>query len=262
MSRPTRPASAGSSPAAGRVIAGRTAAPRRHVPRPGASDPARSPRTAPGGTRTAGHGSQQPAPARRWRPRRARSGADGGRARPYLPATVANVSPFSEPLRALVRRDAMDTGVAVGTQSVGRRRGRVYYGWVVLVVAALGMVGTFPGRSLGRGLITEPLLDDLRLERVTFGWITLWATLIGSTFSPACGTLLDRFGTRVVLTLNALLLGVAVLAMSRVASAPALAVTLTLTLGLGQSALSAASLAVVGKWFVRRIDVAMAVFAA
>jgi MFS family permease len=155
----------------------------------------------------------------------------------------------------------MDTGVAVGT-AIERRRGRVYYGWVVLVVAALGMVGTFPGRSLGRGLITEPLLADLRLDRVTFGWITLWATLIGSTFSPACGTLLDRFGTRVVLTLNALLLGVAVLAMSRVASAPALAVTLTLTLGLGQSALSAASLAVVGKWFVRRIDVAMAVFAA
>jgi sugar phosphate permease len=66
----------------------------------------------------------------------------------------------------------------------------------------------------------------------------------------------------VVLTLNALLLGAAVLAMSRVQSAAALAATLTLTLGLGQSALSAVSLALVGKWFVRRIDVAMAVFAA
>jgi MFS family permease len=102
----------------------------------------------------------------------------------------------------------------------------------------------------------------LRLSRVAFGWITLWATLIGSGFSLACGPLVDRAGTRVALTLNALLLGAAVLAMSRVQSAAALAVTLTLTLGLGQSALSAVSLSVVGKWFVRRIDPAMAVFAA
>ena len=150
---------------------------------------------------------------------------------------------------------ALDYGTARG-------RGRFYYGWVVLVVAAAAMVCTFPGRSLGRGLITEPLLADLRLGRVTFGWITLVATLIGSLFSLACGPLVDRLGTRVVLTLNGLLLGAAVLAMSRAQSAAALAVTLTLTLGLGQSALSAVSLSVVGKWFVRRIDPAMAVYAA
>lgn len=155
----------------------------------------------------------------------------------------------------------MSTGLALDMPSE-RRPGRVYYGWVVVVVAAAAMVGTFPGRSLGRGLITEPLLADLRLGRVAYGWMTLWATLIGSTFSLACGPLVDRAGTRVVLTCNGLLLGLAVLAMSRVQSAAALAVTLTLTLGLGQSALSAVSLAVVGKWFVRRIDVAMAVYAA
>ena len=31
-----------------------------------------------------------------------------------------------------------------------RQRTRIYYGWVVVVVAALSMVSTFPGRSLGR----------------------------------------------------------------------------------------------------------------
>src|SRR3954471_17190668 len=107
----------------------------------------------------------------------------------------------------------MDSGLAVEL-STERRRGRVYYGWVVVFVAALAMVGTFPGRSLGRGLITEPLLAELQLSRVAFGWITLWATLIGSAFSVACGPLVDRAGTRIVLTLNALLLGLAVLAMS------------------------------------------------
>ena len=35
---------------------------------------------------------------------------------------------------------------------------RMYYGWIVLVVAALAMVGTLPGRTQGLGLVTEPLL--------------------------------------------------------------------------------------------------------
>src|SRR5690242_5785976 len=142
-----------------------------------------------------------------------------------------------------------------------RERPGIYYGWIVLVVAALSMVCTFPGRSLGRGLITEGLLTDLRLDKIAFGQITLWATLIGSAFSLACGPLIDRLGARVILTFNALALGAAVLAMSRVQSPASLAITLTLTLGLGQSALSVVSMSIVGKWFIRRIDTAMAVYA-
>lgn len=149
---------------------------------------------------------------------------------------------------SVIRWSAMLNQIALESE-VPRERGRIYYGWVVLIVAAAAMVGTFPGRSIGRGLITEPLLADLRLDRVAFSWITLAATLAGSVFSLACGPLVDRLGTRVVLAANALLLGTSVVAMSRVESRAALAATLTLTLGLGQSALSAVSLSVVGKWF-------------
>ena len=51
------------------------------------------------------------------------------------------------------------------TAAAGRFVGRdIYYGWVVLGVAALAMVGTLPGRTQGLGLITEPLLADLGVE--------------------------------------------------------------------------------------------------
>src|SRR5258706_9420504 len=116
-----------------------------------------------------------------------------------------------------------------------RERVGVYYGWIVLVVAALAMVATLPGRTLGLGLITEPLLADLKLARVDYGWMNLWGTLIGSFFSLACGPVIDRAGTRVVLTFNPLLLGIVVLAMTHVHSAMSLAVTPTPTRGLGQS---------------------------
>jgi MFS family permease len=136
----------------------------------------------------------------------------------------------------------------------------MYRGWIVLLIAAAAMVGTLPGRTQGLGLVTEPLLSDLGIGRVEYAQLNLWATLIGSLFAIGIGRFIDRFGTRLVLTAIALALGVAVAMMSGVHSFWALAVTITLTRGLGQSALSVISLAMVGQWFVRRIDMAMAVY--
>jgi MFS family permease len=63
-----------------------------------------------------------------------------------------------------------------------------------------------------------------------------------------------------VLTVVALALGAVVCAMSTATSVEALAAGVTLSRALGQSALSVVSLAMIGYWFVRRIDVAMAIY--
>ncbi|MDP1570555.1 MAG: MFS transporter [Vicinamibacterales bacterium] len=137
---------------------------------------------------------------------------------------------------------------------------RPYYGWTVLAVAAAAMVGTLPGRTQGLGLVTEPLLADLGLDRVGWAQINFWATLIGSGFALGIGRILDRAGARLVLTLTALALGVIVLAMSAASGLLAMAVLVTLTRGVGQSALSVISLTMVGQWFVRRVSLAMGVY--
>lgn len=139
-------------------------------------------------------------------------------------------------------------------------RSRVFYGWTVLAVAAAAMVGTLPGRTQGLGLVTEPLLADLGLDRVAYAELNLWATMLGAFFALGIGRVLDRYGSRVVLTAVALMLGAVVCAMSQVSGFAMLAVMVTLTRGLGQSALSVVSLAMVGQWFVRRIDTAMAMY--
>ncbi len=138
---------------------------------------------------------------------------------------------------------------------------RVFYGWVVLGVAALAMVGTLPGRTQGLGLITEPLIRDLGLNRVAYAQINLVATLIGALFCIGVGRMIDRLGSRLVLTATAVALGLTVLTMSQVSSLIGLLFFVTLTRGFGQSALSVVSLAMVGKWFRRRLTVAMAVYA-
>lgn len=144
--------------------------------------------------------------------------------------------------------------------AIGPARLRFYYGWVNLAVAAAAMVGTLPGRTQGLGLITEPLLKDLQIDRVLFAHINLWATLIGALFCLGVGRLIDRFGSRSILTAVSIMLGAVVLLMSSLKGVVLLALLITLTRGLGQSALSVISLTIVGQWFVRRLNLAMGVY--
>jgi MFS family permease len=137
---------------------------------------------------------------------------------------------------------------------------RPFYGWYILLVAAAAMVGTLPGRTQGLGLITEPLLVDLGIDRISYAQLNLWATIAGATGALGIGRLIDRAGSRVALTLVAVALGVVVCVMSTAASFGALAAGVTLSRALGQSALSVVSLAMIGQWFRRRIDGAMATF--
>jgi MFS family permease len=130
----------------------------------------------------------------------------------------------------------------------------------MLLLAAAAMVGTLPGRTQGLGLVTEPLIADLGIGRVDYAQLNLWATLIGAVFAIGIGRFIDRLGARIVLTTVAAALGIVVCAMSAVDSFWALAIAVTLTRGLGQSALSVISLAMVGQWFTRGIDAAMAVY--
>lgn len=141
-----------------------------------------------------------------------------------------------------------------------RLTGAKYTGSAALGIAALAMVATLPGRTQGLGLITEPLLTSLSIDRVTYAVVNFWATLIGAAFCLPCGRLTDRLGSRMVLTGLAGALGVTVMAMSQIAGVAGLAILVTLTRGFGQSALSVVSLALVGKYFSRRLNMAMGVY--
>ena len=150
------------------------------------------------------------------------------------------------------------------------KRGSRFWGAGMALVAAAAMVATLPGRTHGLGLITEPLLADLGLDRVPFACLNFWATLLGAAFCLPIGWLLDRVGTRIVLAGVLLALGATVVAMSAlepqaaslplpapealVGSAAAgvrvpllLFLLVLFTRGLGQSGLSVVSLGIVGK---------------
>ena len=65
-----------------------------------------------------------------------------------------------------------------------------YYGWVNVIVASVAMTATLPGRTHGLGLVTEPLLRDLAIDRVLFAHINLIGSLAGAAFCIPIGWLI------------------------------------------------------------------------
>lgn len=136
-----------------------------------------------------------------------------------------------------------------------------YYGWINVVVASIAMTATLPGRTHGLGLITEPLLKDLAIQPVAFAKLNFISAIVGASFCIPIGWLIDRMGVRSLLALVTFALGVSVVAMSSVVGPMGLLISLVCVRGFGQSALSLLSIAVIAKWFRRRLGIAMGVFA-
>jgi MFS family permease len=170
--------------------------------------------------------------------------------------------------------------------SISRPGAVTAWRWAHVGLAALAMVATLPGRTHGLGLFTEPILRSLHLDRESYGFLNLWATLLGGLFCLPCGWLIDRLGTRAMLSGVMIALGAVVVAMSGVQGndaypltisllpwgsqgadgftilfLPILFVFLLLTRGLGQSALSVASLSLIGRSAGQRTGLAMGVYA-
>ena len=138
----------------------------------------------------------------------------------------------------------------------------LYYGWTILLMASIAMTATLPGRTHGLGLITKPLTDDLALgvNEAAFSHLNFWAVLIGSAICIPTGRAIDRFGTRLVLTIVAVVLGMSVGAMTVASNWIWMLIALTFVRGFGQGALSVVSMAMVGKWFTNRLAIAMGLF--
>ncbi len=110
------------------------------------------------------------------------------------------------------------------------------YGWATIAIGAIAMAATYPDRTHGLGMVTEPLLNDLGLAdpdgRVFDSTLNLWGTLLGALFCLPVGWLFDRFDRRWILAANLVLLGFAVGWMSTVETWQQLFLGLILTRGL------------------------------
>lgn len=139
-----------------------------------------------------------------------------------------------------------------GEVSGDGKRPRLFYGWVIVfVMATAGAVSMAMG-SLNFGLFIVPMGNSLGIGRSWFGWAQTARQFSSSVTSPAVGWLLDRYGSRVMLPVAALVTGLAMIALAFMTDAWHL-VALYAVMGLvGMSGPGALVTSVpVLKWFVR-----------
>jgi MFS family permease len=138
---------------------------------------------------------------------------------------------------------------------------RLFYGWVVLAVAALGMFASGPGQSHVFSVFVAPISADLAISRTSIASAYALATLAAAFGLPYVGRLIDRVGACRVVLVVAVLLGAAAIAFGQVTG------LLSLTLGfaalrfLGQGSLVLNCANLVAQWFDRKRGLALSLMA-
>ena len=139
------------------------------------------------------------------------------------------------------------------------RAPRFFYGWVIVgVMAAVGGLSMALG-TLNFGLFIKPMGDELGIGRATFGWAQSSRQIASALTALQVGALLDRYGARVLLTISALVTGLAVAALAFVDAGWQLIVLFALMGVVGMSGPGAlVSTVPVTKWFVHKRGKALA----
>lgn len=136
---------------------------------------------------------------------------------------------------------------------------RIFYGWVIVATMFAINFAAMATGTLSLGLFVLPMGDALGMSRGEFGWLQTTRRLSSGITSALIGKLLDRHGPRLLIVVSALIIGVCLLAISRVHAAwqfMALFGIMGLT-GLAAPNSLATSVPV-AKWFRRQRGLALA----
>lgn len=138
---------------------------------------------------------------------------------------------------------------------------RLFYGWVILAVAAIGMFASGPGQSHIFSVFITPISEDLGISRTSVSSAYAGATLVAAFGLPYVGRLVDRFGVRRVVLAVAVLFGAAAIAFGRVTDVVLLALGFAALRFLGQGSLMLSSANLVAQWFSRKRGFALSLMA-
>ncbi len=146
-----------------------------------------------------------------------------------------------------------------------------FYGWVVALVATVGVCASMPGQTIGVGVFKTRLMDALGLSSMQLSVAYMFGTFISAMFLGMGGRFFDRFGGRKALVYSTLAMGSVLIGLSGIDRISVLAgqvpllnvwtwlppfVCLSIGFGLlrftGQGMVTLSSRAILGKWFDKR----------
>jgi hypothetical protein len=132
-------------------------------------------------------------------------------------------------------------------------RSPVFYGWIVWLVAAIGIAATSPGQSFSVSLFIDHYITDFGLDRTTISALYGIGTFTASLALTWVGRRIDRHGNRrMSVVLITLLFGLALLASARVSGPLTILLSFIAIRSLGQGSLGLVSTTAVAQWFRRK----------
>lgn len=127
----------------------------------------------------------------------------------------------------------------------------IYYGWIVLIVAIIGVIATAPGQSFTVSLFIDFFIDEFELSRTTVSALFSTATFIGSLSLTFVGNLIDRYGNRRMAVVIATLFSTVLVLFSLVTGPVGLLFGFLGIRMLGQGSLGLVNNTVIVEWFKR-----------
>ena len=128
---------------------------------------------------------------------------------------------------------------------------RIYYGWIIVAVSG-GM--EFANAATAIGILTifvNPFTEEFGWSRTEISAVTSVGAVLGASLAPFSGRLVDRIGSRWVLTLGGALVVVACVYLASVQTLLGFYVGYTIARTADQGLIKIGAAPSVGKWFQR-----------
>lgn len=133
---------------------------------------------------------------------------------------------------------------------------RFFHGWIVVTGAFLILFMAY-GTQYAFGVFFAALIDEFGWSRASLSGVFSLYAFSYAVFALVSGRLTDRWGPRVVIAIRGVLLGLGLIAMSRVTALWQPYVCYGLLAALGMSTSYVPCNATVAKWFTRRRGLAI-----
>ena len=143
----------------------------------------------------------------------------------------------------------------------GRVNQSVFYGWVMVAIAGMGIFASGPGQSHTFSVFVGPISEDLGISQTVLASAYAMATLGAAFVLPYLGKIVDQFGARLSLIGIVSILGLACLFFGAASGYLWLALGFGFLRFFGQGAMMLGSANLVSQWFNAKRGFALSLMA-
>ena len=139
--------------------------------------------------------------------------------------------------------------------------GRIYYGWIIVFIGALGIFFSGPGQTYSNSIFIDAYIEDFGWSRSLVSSVYSIATLVAGLIMIFVGRFIDRFGQRVMMVVVGTLFAIACFWDSAVSTIWMLSIGFFAIRLLGQGSMSLIPNTLAAQWFVKKRGFAVSLMA-